>query len=261
VEVAMKNRIIVLAMLTFLVSLACQLFVPTTTREGTVILDCAGTVRAVIALQPSDIPEDLQTTGIKQGDEFDANEYFKVLTRISMQDGYVLDYVYPVDFLGSFPYLYARPVDQTPYTSSTDVPEGVELGNYRDQLKVEDVAQGYFEYAVMDIMAGQFYLVWHANYNDTEIVCNADAAAAIVDRINSQDFGMKMDLQQQAQVRAMKNIEPAVTLTDDNAILEIVVFSKWGGFFRRTYTIGRSFPHAVDMKEENLVPYDCGVMF
>jgi hypothetical protein len=61
--------------------------------------------------------------------------------------------------------------------------------------------------------SGQFYLVWHANYNDTEIVCNAEAAAAIVDRINSQDFGMKMDL------------------------------------------------HAVDINEENLIPYDCGVRF
>ncbi|MFZ5855866.1 MAG: hypothetical protein ACOYZ6_03470 [Chloroflexota bacterium] len=257
----MKNRIIVLAALIFLVSLACQLFVPTTAREGTVISDCAEIVSAVTAIQPTDIPDQLMETGIKQGDEFDVNDYFTVLKHISMQDGYVLDYVYSVDFLGSLPYLYARPVDQAPYASLLDIPEGAELGNYRDQLKVEDVAQGYFEYAVMDIMARQFYLVWHANYNDTEIVCNAQAAAAIVDRINSQDFGMKMDLQQQAQIRAMKNVEPAIIMTEDKAILEIVVFSKWGGFFRRTYTIDRSFPHAVEVKDENLVPYDCGVMF
>ena len=38
---------------------------------------------------------------------------------------------------------------------------------------IEDVEQGYFEYVVMDIMANQFYLFWHANYNDTEIVCNS----------------------------------------------------------------------------------------
>jgi hypothetical protein len=257
----MKNRIIVLVVLTFLVSLACRLFVPTTERAGTVILDCAEIVSGMIAIQPTDIPDQFMETGIKQGDEFDANDYFTVLDHISMQDGYVLDYVYPVDFLGSFPYLYARPADQPPYASTADVPEGVELENFRDHLKVEDVAQGYFEYAVMDIMAGQFYLVWHANYNDTEIVCNAEAAAAIVDRINSQDFGMKMDFEQQAQVRAMKNIEPLVKLTEDSTIVEVVVFSKWGGFFKRTDTISRSFPHATEVKEENLVPYDCGVMF
>lgn len=257
----MKNRIIVLVVLTFLVSLACQLFVPPAEREGTVILDCAEIVGGVIAIQPSDIPEHLMETGIKQGGEFDVNDYFDVLTHLSMQDGYALDYIYPVDFLGAFPYLYTRPSDQPPYASASEIPESVELGNIRDHLEIEDVAQGYFEFAVMDIMAGQFYLVWHANYNDTEIVCNAKAAAAIVDRINSQDFGMEMDLQQQAQVRTMKNVEPAVTMTEESAILEIVVFSKWGGFSRRTYTIGRLFPHSVDISEEILVPYDCGVMF
>jgi hypothetical protein len=59
----------------------------------------------------------------------------------------------------------------------------------------------------------------------------------------------------------MTNIEPTVTLTHDSAIVEVVIFTKWGGFFRRTYTISRSFPHTIDMKEENLVPYECGIMF
>lgn len=257
----MKNRIVVLVLTTLVVSLACQLFVPPTERERMVISDCAEIVSGVIAIQPADIPEHLRETGIKQGGEFDVNEYFDVLTHLSTRDGYALDYIYPVDFLGAFPYLYARPVDQPPYASMAEVPESVELGNIHDYLEIEDVEKGYFEYAVMDIMAGQFYLFWHANYNDTQIVCNAEAAAAIVDRINSADFGYKMDLNQQTQVRLMKNIEPIVTLTEDSAILEIVVFTKWGGFFRRTYTIGRSFPHSVDINEENLVPYDCGVMF
>ncbi len=256
----MKKQIVGLVLAAFVISLACQLFVPTE-REGTVILDCAEIVSAVTAIQPTDIPEHLMETGIKQGGEFDVNDYFDVLTHLSMQDGYALDYIYPVDFLGAFPYLYTRPSDQPPYASVSEIPESVELGNIRDHLEIEDVAQGYFEFAVMDIMAGQFYLVWHANYNDTEIVCNAEAAAAIVDRINSADFGYKMDLKQQTQVRMMKNIEPAVTLTEDSAILEIVVFTKWGGFSRRTYTIGRSFSHSVDISEEILVPYDCGVMF
>jgi hypothetical protein len=142
-----------------------------------------------------------------------------------------------------------------------DVPANTELGNFRDQLVIEDVEQGYFEYALMDMLAGQFYLVWHANYNDTEIVCNREAVDAIVEGLNAGDFGMAMDAKQQAQVRAMMNIEPAVKLTQDSAIVEIVTFTKWGGFFRRTYTISRSFPHTVEMKEENLVEYDCGIMF
>ena len=241
----MKKRIIALLMV-FAVSLACQALVPPTVvaREGTVISDCAAKVRAVIEIQPTKIPQALLETGIKQGDEFNANDYFKVLTHISMQEGYSLDYVY-----------------QPPYASMEDVPENTELGNYRDRLEIEDVEQGYFEAVVMQIMARQFYLNWHANYNDAEIVCDREAADAIIEGINSGDFGYKLDAKQKAQARAMTNIEPAVTLTGDSAIVEVVTFTKWGGFFRQTYTISRSFPHTIEMEEENLVEYDCGIMF
>ena len=60
----------------------------------------------------------------------------------------------------------------------------------------------------------------------------------------------------------MKNIEPSMQLTGDNAIVEVILFTKWGGFYRQTYTISRSFPHTiVDLKSENIVLYDCGVAF
>jgi hypothetical protein len=259
----MKKQIIFLVLVVFAVSAACQALVPLTVapRDGTVITGCADTLRAVLDLQPTDIPKSLEKTGVKSADAFNVNNYFKVLPHLSMQDGYALDYVYRLDGLGSFPYLYARPVDQTPYASMEDVPANTELGNFRDHLVIEDVEQGYFEYALMDMLAGQFYLVWHANYNDTEIVCSREAADAIVEGLNAGNFGMAMDANQKAHVRAMTNIEPVVKLTSDSAIVEIVTFTKWGGFFRRTYTISRVFPHTVEMKEENLVEYQCGIMF
>jgi hypothetical protein len=41
-----------------------------------------------------------------------------------------------------------------------------------------------------------------------------------------------------------------------------VVFTKWGGFLRVTFTISRDFPRRVfDAEAETLVAYDCGVMF
>jgi hypothetical protein len=60
----------------------------------------------------------------------------------------------------------------------------------------------------------------------------------------------------------MKNIEPSVSLTNDSAVVQVIIFTKWGGFYRYTYTISRSFPHTIkDVYQDNLVPYDCGVMF
>jgi len=256
----MNKQIIPLAVV-LAISLACQALTPKTEREGTMINDCSSILQAVTGLQPVEPPKSLMETGVKTGGEFDPNDYFKVLIHLSMQDGYTLDYVYAMDFLGSLPYLYARPVDQSPYASMADVPAGTKLGDYREHLRIEDVEQGYFEYVVMDMLAGQFYLVWHANYNDTQVICNSEVAQGIVDALAEGDFGLKMDLEQKAQVRAMTDIEPVVRLTADTAIVELVTFTKWGGFFRRAYTISRSFPHTVEMKEENLVEYQCGIMF
>jgi hypothetical protein len=164
--------------------------------------------------------------------------------------------------MGGYPLLYARPVDQTPYASLSDIPANTELPDYHEYLEIDDTEHGYFEYVVMDIMARQFYLYWHANYNDTEIICNRAEVNDIVDRVSSGDFGYAMDLAEQTKARTLKDIEPVVNLTGDVATVQFMTFTKWGGFYRETYTIKRAFPHTiVDVKQDNVVPYDCGVMF
>ena len=256
----MKKQSIFALLVVFASSLACQFLFPS--RTGTVISGCADIVAAVAGMQSGEIPEHLMETGIKQGNEFDANQYFDVLAHVSMREGYALDYVYQNDSLGGYPLLYARPVDQVPYTSMEDVPENIQSTDFREYLEVEDIEQGYFEYVVLDIMARQFYLSWHANYNDTQIVCNRDQVNDIVASVSSGDFGYAMDLVNQTKARKMRNIEPVVDLTGDVATVQFITFTKWGGFYRETYTISRKFPHTVmDVKQENIVPYDCGIMF
>ena len=109
----MKKQTYILVIAVFLVSMSCQFLIPNTdsNRDGVVISSCAEVVSAVRNVQPRGIPQALLDTGIKQGDEFNVNEYFKVLPHLSMQDGYLLDYVYQVDGLGAYPILYAHPVD------------------------------------------------------------------------------------------------------------------------------------------------------
>ena len=127
---------------------------------------------------------------------------------------------------------------------------------------MEDIEQGYFDYVVMDMMANQFYLFWHANYNDTQIVCNRQQLYDIVAQVSTGDFGNSMDPAQQSKARTLRNIVPVVYLTGDVAIVELVTFTKWGGFYRQTYTISREVPHTIlDAKQENILPYDCGIMF
>lgn len=226
------------------------------------ISNCTEIVSAVAEMQSEDVPDHLLETSTRRGDEFDANQYFNVLTHVSMREGYVLDYVYQGDDLGGYPLLYARPSDQAGYASPADIPSNTELPAFQEYLEVRDTEQGYFEYVVLDIMANQFYLYWHANYNDYEIVCNRDDLNDIVSRISSGDFGIAMDPVQQARARALQNIEPTVSLNEGTATVQFMTFTKWGGFYRETYTISRAYPHRiVDIKQDNVVPYDCGVAF
>lgn len=256
----MKTHKLVFLVSVVVFSLACQFLLPS--RPGTVISNCAEIVSAMAKMQSADIPNHLLETSIKTGNELDINQYFDVLTHLSMREGYALDYVYQSDDLGAYPLPYARPLDQAPYASPADIPNNTELPDFRDYVEVQDLEQGYFEYAALDIMADQFYLYWHANYNDYEIVCNRDEVNDIVARVSSGDFGIEMTAVQQARARAIKNIEPTVSLTGDVATVQFITFSKWGGFYRETYTINRYFPHTiVDVKQQNLVPYDCGVAF
>jgi hypothetical protein len=256
----MKNVAIFLLLTIFTSSLACQPLAPS--RQGTVISACSAIVSEINNLQAGAIPEYLWTTGKKRGDELDVNQYFNALPHISMRQGYALDYVYQIDGLGGYPLLYAHPVDQAPYASAADLSEDSEWPDFQEYVEVEDVEQGYFEYVVLDIMADQFYLYWHANYNDTQIVCNRQQVYDIVAQVSSGDFGNAMDVEQQRKARLLKNILPVVHLTGDIAIVEIVTFTKWGGFYRLTYTISREVPHKIiDIKKESLLPYDCGVSF
>ena len=258
----MKKQTSLLVLGAFLFSLACQFLAPTEPRDGTVISACDDIVRAFRAVQPTSIPPTLLETGIKQGDEFDVNDYFEALTHISMEEGYTLDYVYQLDSLGSYPILYARPVDQPAYVTTKDLPVDLEISDYLSHISTDDTEQGYFEFVALIIMARQFYLDWHANYNDAEIVCNKSVVNAIIADIDDGNFGLPLDASQQVKARTMTNIEPLVKMTEETAVVELIFFTKWGGFYRQTFTIDRSFPHTItDVQEENLVPYDCGVMF
>lgn len=263
-EAAVNKPKTIFLFITLIFSLACQTLFPATPppRDGVVINECSEVVASIRSMQTSEVPQGLMETGIKQGDEFNANDFFNATPNLSMQEGYVLDYIYIPDSLGSFPLLAARPADQPPYKSSSEVPVDSELTSYWKYMEVADNEQGYFEYASFLLIADQFYLVWHANYNDTDVICDRESVDAIVKDINDGEFGIEFDKDQMKQINDLQNIEPLVKLTDSTAIVELVVFSKWGGFYRITYTISRSFPHEIlDTQEENIIPYECGIMF
>ncbi len=199
----------------------------------------------------------------KTAEDFDVTIYFSVLKHLSLEPGFVLDYVYYFDGMGGYPVLYVRPNDQPAFDTYTAymqaAGEDTATHAYLESVHVDGTPEGFFELVTLDVMGSQFYLFWHAGYNDRRILCTPDAAGQAIKA--SEGFGAPMD--NRTQTKALQlDFEPQVTMGNETVKVRLVTFSEWGGFSQETYTIRRSFPHAIlDVDRKDLVPFDCGVRF
>lgn len=225
---------------------------------------CREAVDGIDALRADlEMPDHLmQENAPRLSTDFDVNTYFTVLDRLAMQKGYALDYVYLYQGIGGYPVLYARPEDEAPFLSSADFQAEYgsrwsEWPDYHVHIRIDDTPEGYLQSAVLSVMDSQFYLHWHANYNDHRIVCDQDALEMV---LADMAFGQAIPNDVQTAARAL-DLTPTVALDEDAAHVRLVIFTKWGGFSRATFTISREFPHETTVEVINLVPYDCGVMF
>lgn len=198
----------------------------------------------------------------KQGGEFDPNRYFEAFPALSIRSGYTLDWVYHQDGMGGYPVLYARPVSQPPYVTESEYRAAGEHADYLQFIVPEDSPRGFFDYAALAMTANQFYLDWHANYNDWRILCDSRDVEQLIGSLQiGSPPGRPMTSQQQQAARDIQDPEPAVALDEHAATVSMLVFTKWGGFFRRTVTISRADHTIIDEQDRLLVEYDCGIAF
>lgn len=198
----------------------------------------------------------------RQSGEFDPKRYFQALTELKMRAGFTLDYVYHQDGMGGYPILYARPVDQAPYPDEAAYRSAGEHPDYLEFVEPRDTPEGYFQYALLAMMANQFYLDWHANYNDWTVVCGVDGIEGILRSLGAGTSGGRpMSPAQEQQARVIQDPLPDVMLTDQSATVTMLVFTKWGGFYRRTLVIDRRDHSIIDEQNTPLVEYHCGIAF
>lgn len=196
----------------------------------------------------------------KLGGEFDVNRTFDAFPHLKIAQGYTLDYVYHQDRMGGYPVLYARPVDQRPFANESEYQAAPDRPDYLSFITPQDSPEGYLEYAILAQSANQFYLDWHANYNDWQVVCSGDGIEGVIRSLQDRPGRPMTEAQKQA-ARAIVDPEPSVAIDDTTATVTMVVFTKWGGFYRRTLTINRSDHAIVDERDQPLVEYDCGIAF
>jgi hypothetical protein len=252
--------------------IVCSLLVSCTIFQPSLVNDCQATVDAIHGLTSDlDIPENLKVThGERTGNEFDPNEYFTVLNHLSMETGYTLDYVYHYGF---WPILYARQLDQLPYKDISELDKStggnfhyfvseydLSVPDYLNHVLVDDTREGYLQFILLLIHGEQFYLFDHALYNDLEVVCNQGGVDDLFTRPPLvHGYEIPEDVHDQARVL---DVTPHVTIHNRIAIVQVVVFSKWGGFAEATYTISRDFPHQIlDFRVNELVTYNIPIIF
>lgn len=225
------------------------------------------TVDAVAALHKGGaFPEYLkQKDAVKKEGDFDVNTYFSVLPHISMNPGYVLDWVYRYDGAGGNPVIYAREADRRPYRtfSEYEAAEGDRGGrkawsNAMQQIRVDGTPEGFFEFVVLRIMGKQFNLYWHSNYDDDMVI----ADNTTLEKALKTAKGMGEVPPEFEQKARLLNFQPAVAFEGNTALVRVVTFTAWGGFREKSYTIDKDFPHRV-IKEESktILEYRANIVF
>lgn len=216
------------------------------------------TIDRLKSLMPVKTPRHLNSNSQRSSKDFDVMKVFSALTHISPPPGMVLDYVYRCDRIGGEPILYLRGIDQPPIKTEREAEEkwGIELSP-ECALYSDLTPQGFFELTLFGLMAGQFYLFWHANYNDVVVIGDLEGVKRVFEKESSFSPPKKL------KPRAMAlDPHPTVKEQGDAVGVSVLTFTAWGGFIRRAFLFSKDRPHRLlDGNGKILVPYNCDITF
>lgn len=213
--------------------------------------------------------------------EFNINKYFDVLSHLSMGPGYTLNYAYFFDSNG-FPIIYAHKIEDPSLRKIKDYEEArgkiskeeywariygksgtdydKKMYRYMNHIKINDTPEGYFQFVLLRLMGSQFYLFWHSHYNDQKIICDYPAFKMLVSQLRG-DRGL-LDPWSLIYRAAGLDFTPVIKIEEKSVKIQVIVFSKWGGFVQNSFELSRGFPHKI-LKEEKttIIQYNCGRVF
>ena len=203
---------------------------------------------------------------VRRGQGFEVNRYFEVLPHLYMERDYVLDFAYYPNLV---PHIYARKTDEPRCPRPEQVRgrgrERTEAEHwlafshgafgYHHHIHVDDTEEGFFQLVLLVIMGAQFYLWWHANYNDWAVVCTHAALEALVSAGSLSPHWI-------CERARDFDLAPSVKMSEDEVVVSVALFTAWAGLHRRWFSIRREFPHQIlDSRIRTLVEYDCGLVF
>jgi hypothetical protein len=95
--------------------------------------------------------------------KFDANKYLVLFDLVKLDKGYVLDY----DYCGDHPYVYTRKDNIiSKLFHVNNILDDLNKKKYLKNIYFEKSPKGFFQYAVFLEIVNQFYLYWHALFDN-----------------------------------------------------------------------------------------------
>lgn len=221
-----------------------------------------------------EIPEHLEHgSTMPEDSDFDPNSYFQVLTHLKMAPGYLLDYIYFGDELGGLPLVYARKSTVKPFQSYEEFLDsyGDEQSGersygslkysyeYLNKVEIDGDNESYFEFVALAFLGDQFYLRWHALYNDVKILCDSSDLERVDEDLTNFDLQFPADVTER---NPQIDYRPLVLVEEAAVTVRIITFTKWGGFYENVYIMDREDPaQLIDVQFNTLIEYDCGINF
>ena len=107
-------------------------------------------------------------------------------------------------------------------------------------------------------MGEQFFLAWLFAYNDWEVVSSLERLDAIIQLMDEKKSPFT-----EAQVETILKLDftPRIKFDGDKVSVWILLFTEYGGFYERKFTIKRDFPHLMEEDDNQLVRYNSGNVY
>jgi len=130
---------------------------------------------------------------------------------------------------------------------------------YLNDICVDGTDQSWLELVVIHLLGEQFYLFWHANYNDTMIIADYSALSDISNLYVTRERQVSSII---GLLGSAIEVRPIVEVKDKIVTVSIVTFSKWGGLSEQVFSINKERPHRItEMSDNTLISYHCNVAF
>lgn len=204
-------------------------------------------------IQSFDIPKELETAfgccphGIDGAIDF--NIFLKCFPCLKMKSGYVLDYVFDLKPFVSKIYLYARKKEDLPLLTTKQYLARYKENNYDfiDKMEIPFTAEGLFDLALFIMMIQTVYLWDHGNYNYKTFLYTPKKTVLFRNAEYYQDL---LKIYQ----------SPYCVFDEDKYSIGMLTQSEWGGVFLTTVSFDKDMKN-ITFEEENLIEYDCGILF